>query len=100
MHSGHIVTKQYLHNGVCYHCRRPLVHDPSCVVALALDRRQRDLERALKEQPVTERQLPKFAAVGRSVMRGQEHIATAVSSTMAQRIARALNAHKPNSRGV
>jgi hypothetical protein len=40
-----------------------------------------------------------FVAVDRSVMRGQEHIATAVSRTMAQRIARALNLHKPNSRG-
>lgn len=43
--------------------------------------------------------LPQFVAVNRSVMRGQEHIATAVSRTMAMRIARALNTYKPNSRG-
>lgn len=43
--------------------------------------------------------LPAFVAVARSVMRGQEHIATAVSHTMALRIARALNLHKTNSRG-
>lgn len=41
-----------------------------------------------------------FVAIGRSVMRGADHIATAVSNTFAQRIARALNRHKPNSRGV
>lgn len=42
---------------------------------------------------------PQFVAIKAAVMRGQEHIATAVSSTMAQRIARALNRHRPNSRG-
>jgi hypothetical protein len=42
----------------------------------------------------------KFVAVDRSVMRGREHIATAVSANFAQRLARALNLHKPNSRGV
>jgi hypothetical protein len=42
----------------------------------------------------------KFVAVDRSVMRGREHIATAVSANFARRIARALNLHKPNSRGV
>jgi len=41
----------------------------------------------------------KFVAVKKAVMRGQEHIATAVSSTMAQRIARALNVYKPGPRG-
>lgn len=41
-----------------------------------------------------------FVAVGRAVMRGAEHIATATSNTFARRIARALNLHKPNSRGV
>jgi hypothetical protein len=42
----------------------------------------------------------KFVAVGASVMRGAEHIATAISNTFARRIARALNEHTPNSRGV
>jgi hypothetical protein len=41
-----------------------------------------------------------FVAIDRAVMRGQEHICTAVSNTFARRIARALNLHKPNSRGV
>lgn len=41
-----------------------------------------------------------FYAVGLKVMRGQEHICEARSTTMAQRIAKALNLHKPNSRGI
>jgi hypothetical protein len=41
-----------------------------------------------------------FIAKHRSIMRGAEHIATAVSKTMAKRIANALNLHKPNSEGV
>lgn len=41
-----------------------------------------------------------FVAVKGSVMYGRQSIATAVSHTMAKRIARALNAHKTNSRGV
>lgn len=41
----------------------------------------------------------KFVAVGLAVMRGSEHIAQGRSHTMALRIARALNNHKPNSRG-
>jgi hypothetical protein len=43
---------------------------------------------------------PKFVAVDRSVMRGKEHICTAVSTTFARRIARALNHHIPDSRGI
>lgn len=43
--------------------------------------------------------LPQFVGVGCSVMRGSEHICAARSSTMAQRIAAALNDYKPNSRG-
>lgn len=42
----------------------------------------------------------KFAAVGRSIMQGTAHIATAISGTMARRIAKALNHHEPNSRGI
>lgn len=42
----------------------------------------------------------KFVAVGRSIMRGSEHIATAISNTFARRIARALNHHQPNERGI
>lgn len=42
---------------------------------------------------------PPFVSVNRSVMRGAEHIATAVSTTMAHRIARALNQYQPNKRG-
>ena len=41
-----------------------------------------------------------FVAVKRSVMLGAQHIATAISKTMAKRIANALNKHKPNSEGV
>lgn len=41
-----------------------------------------------------------FVAVGLKVMRGPEHICEARSTTMAQRIAKALNLHKPNSRGI
>ena len=42
----------------------------------------------------------RFVAVKSAVMRGSEHVATAVSKTMAKRIANALNRHKPNSEGV
>jgi hypothetical protein len=41
-----------------------------------------------------------FVAVGKAVMRGDKCEAVACSSTMAQRIARALNLHQPNRRGV
>lgn len=49
----------------------------------------------LKPKPV-----PLFVAIRCAIMRGSEHIATAVSKTMAKRIANALNAHKPNKEGV
>lgn len=44
---------------------------------------------------------PRFVAVRRAklVMRGEELICRAASHTMAKRIANALNAWKPNSRG-
>jgi hypothetical protein len=42
----------------------------------------------------------KFIAVKCAVMFGYKHIATAVSKTMAKRIANALNNHKPNREGV
>lgn len=42
----------------------------------------------------------KFVAVDRSVMRGLEHVATAISNTFARRIARALNQYVPNDRGI
>lgn len=41
-----------------------------------------------------------FVNVGIRVMCGQRCVATATSKTMAKRIARALNAHQPNSEGV
>jgi hypothetical protein len=41
-----------------------------------------------------------FVAVGLAVMRGSECIATTRSNTFARRIAKALNLHTPNSRGV
>lgn len=44
----------------------------------------------------TERQ---FVAVRRVVMRGTERIAEAVSSTLARRIANALNRYTPNRKG-
>lgn len=44
--------------------------------------------------------VPLFVAVKLAVMRGSEHIATAVSKTMAKRIANALNRHTTNSEGV
>jgi hypothetical protein len=41
-----------------------------------------------------------FVAVRLAVMDGDRHVATAVSGTMAKRIARALNLHAPDERGV
>lgn len=55
-------------------------------------------DRTLNPAPAPRPQL-QFVAIDRSIMRGPEHIATACSRTMAQRIARALNVHKTNSRG-
>lgn len=43
---------------------------------------------------------PQFVSVNNVVMRGSERICVAVSGTMAKRIARALNLHQPNDRGV
>ena len=40
-----------------------------------------------------------FVAVGRSVLRGAEHVAQVCSGTMAKRIASALNRYKPDRRG-
>jgi len=51
---------------------------------------------SLTEQP---RKPLLFVAIGQTIMRGAEHIATAKSGTMAQRIARALNNHKPDRKG-
>jgi hypothetical protein len=56
-----------------------------------------DSPRIPRESPANQ---PKFVAVDRSVMRGKEHICTAVSTTFARRIARALNHHIPDSRGI
>jgi hypothetical protein len=41
-----------------------------------------------------------FAQLHNNVMRGSDRVAVATSRTMAKRIARALNSHTPNSRGV
>lgn len=42
---------------------------------------------------------PKFTAIGMQILRGSDSIARAISSTMARRIANALNRYQPNSRG-
>jgi hypothetical protein len=52
---------------------------------------------ALEESPAGQ---PQFAAVRLSVMQGARHICTAISGTFAKRIARALNLHSPDERGV
>lgn len=41
-----------------------------------------------------------FASSGKSIMLGDRPIATAVSATMAKRIKNALNAYKPDRRGI
>lgn len=40
-----------------------------------------------------------FVAIGRAVMQGSKHVATARSHTFARRIAEALNRHTPSRRG-
>ena len=42
----------------------------------------------------------RFVAAGLNVMHGAVRVCTATSTTMAQRIAKALNLHTPNSRGI
>lgn len=67
----------------CYHCDSVGEHDPACIVAV--------VKRGGSVFP--------FVAVKLAVMRGSEHIAVAVSHTMAKRISNALNNHTPNKRG-
>jgi len=48
----------------------------------------------------TEKPQFRFVAIGSRVMYGSKAICAAASSTMAKRIAAALNQHRPNKRGV
>lgn len=43
---------------------------------------------------------PQFVGIARAVMQGAKCVAVACSHTFAKRIARALNKHVPNKRGV
>jgi hypothetical protein len=95
-----------LHGAPCYHCGARAFHKPGCLFVFAgrgevgpiIKRGQRKtVPRIPRESPANQ---PKFVAVDRSVMRGKEHICTAVSTTFARRIARALNHHIPDSRGI
>jgi len=54
------------------------------------------------EKPIRPRpdSVVQYVAIGRAVMKGQEHIATACSNTMARRIANALRKYVPNRKGV
>jgi hypothetical protein len=49
--------------------------------------------------PPIAREIPKFVAVQKTVMRGSEFICNAVSHTMALRISNALNVYRPGSKG-
>jgi hypothetical protein len=72
----------------CIVCERQFVHAPTSV-------------RVHDEDPDPNRPPPTlFVAISTSVMLGRHHIATAISKTMAKRIANALNRHKPNDEGV
>lgn len=51
------------------------------------------------KQPMADKP-SRFVAIGLRVMRGQLAACTAVSNTMAKRIAAALNEHEPNRRGI
>jgi len=55
-----------------------------------------------REKPIRPRpdSVVQYVAIGRAVMKGQEHIATACSNTMARRIANALRKYVPNQKGV
>ena len=89
----------------CPHCRRVSYHDPRCVVyladragALAINGRNSSADPAPIALPASPD--PLFVAVKKTVMQAGDFIAIACSSTMARRIARALNEHKTNSRGI
>jgi len=73
----------------CIYCSCLEGHRPNCVLQRLSDGRWCD---ALPEQV-------KFSSVHRAVMQGVNHIAQAISNTMAHRIANALNQYKPGSRG-
>lgn len=91
---GHVVAKKWLYDGVCYHCHQPLIHDPSCIVAVALDR-----ESGVATTPTDQKSNAQFVAAGVAVMMGLERVAVARSHNFAKRIAAALNNHKPGRRG-
>lgn len=51
------------------------------------------------QDPAQEKLPLKFVAYGRAVKHGSVNVAAASSTTMARRIANALNQYKPHSRG-
>jgi hypothetical protein len=85
-----------LHGAPCYHCGARAFHKPGCLFVVAGHGEVGPIIKPSQRKVVPR----KFVAVDRSVMRGKEHICTAVSTTFARRIARALNHHIPDSRGI
>lgn len=81
------------HGAPCYHCRARAFHLAGCIVRLArhemrISERNRDADPG------------QFVGVRTSVLRNGARVATAVSKTMAKRIARALNAYQPGREGA
>ena len=87
------------HGDPCVHCRARAFHLPNCIVRVArkeirISARDRDDQDQLPADPA------KFAATRTGVRLGSRRVATAVSKTMAKRIANALNAYQPNREGA
>lgn len=84
------------HGAPCYHCRAHAFHRPGCIVSLGRRHETRVSERN-RDYPDAD-DPGQFVCVRTAVLRNGARVATAVSKTMAKRIARALNLYKPAGR--
>lgn len=79
------------HGAPCYHCRARAFHLANCIVRVA----QHEIRISERNRDYPEPEPGQFVGFRTSVMRNGSRVATAVSKTMAKRIARALNLYKP-----
>lgn len=86
----------------CPHCNRADYHRVGCIATMQTISEARQTLRNAQPRPTN------TAADGgalfvnrkRSIFRGDIHIATTISTTMAKRIANALNVYMPNAEGA
>lgn len=85
----------------CHQCGAEVYHRDGCVSMLADIRLAREVrpEQRTRGRPEPRGPGLRFQAHERVIMRGAEHVATAMSHNFARRIANALNTYTPNERG-